>query len=111
MTLPPPHAALGAEQGRDDAFANLDAADKADELEAILTAIEEVAASGREFTTNDVRPHLPEGVNPNRIGRAFYRAIELGIVEVVALDRSNKASTHRARINRYAAPRYERRAS
>jgi hypothetical protein len=103
MSTPIFEALLAAEQGRDQAFANLDAADKAAELEAILGAIEQAAASGQEFTANDVRPHLPEGVNRNRIGRAFYRAIELGIVEVVALDRSNKANTHRARINRYRA--------
>ena len=88
---------------RNRAFGNLDAADKAAELDAILDVIGKHAATGREFTANEVRPDLPEGVNTNRIGRAFYRAIELGIVEPVALDRSNKRNTHRARINRYRA--------
>lgn len=86
---------------RDQAFANLDAADKAAELEAILAVIEQHAARGGEFTANDCRPDLPEGVNVNRIGRAFSRAIELGIIEAVGIDRSDKRSTHNARINRY----------
>ena len=89
---------------RDQGFATLDAADKAAELEAILAVIEKHAASGQEFTANEVRPDLPEGVNKYRIGRAFRRAAELGIVEVVPTwppPRSNKRSTHNARINRY----------
>jgi hypothetical protein len=86
---------------RDAAFATLDAADKAAELEAILAVIEKHAATGAEFTANEVRPDLPEGVNRYRIGRAFARAIELGIVTPVAIARSNKRSTHNARINRY----------
>ena len=99
------------EIGRDQGFANLDRADKAAELDVILDAIAHAAATLGEFTANDVRPTLPADVNQNRVGRAFYRAIELGIVEVVALDRSNKPSTHNARINRYrkpAAALYER---
>jgi hypothetical protein len=93
-------ALTAAEQGRDEAFARLDAADKAAELELILDAIAHAAATLPVFTANDVRPTLPEGVNKQRIGRAFSRAIELGIVEVVGLDRSNERSTHNARINR-----------
>jgi hypothetical protein len=89
---------------RTNAFATLDAADKAAELEAILQVIERFAKTCGEFTANDVRPELPKGVNTNRIGRAFYRAMELGVIEPVALDRSDKRNTHRARINRYRAP-------
>lgn len=90
-----------AEAERDRAFTNLDATDQADELGQILDAIRTVAFRGGEFTANDVRPLLPKGVNTYRIGRAFGRAIELRMVEVIGLDKSNKRNTHGKRVNVY----------
>jgi hypothetical protein len=95
-----------AEAERNRVFADLDASDYNDELTYLLDLIGRYAATHPgDFTANDIRPHIAQGVNTARIGRAFYRAIELGIVVPVALDRSDKRNTHRARINRYRGRR------
>ncbi len=85
---------------RDRAFAGLDATDYADETTAILKAIERVAAEGREFSANDVRPHLPE-CKSARVGRCFALAQERGWIEFVRLTKSSDKGTHGKRINVY----------
>ena len=91
-----------AEADKAQAFANLDATDDRDELTQILEVIARFAATGRNFTANEVRPQLPKGVNTYRIGRAFAEAIRLGWLDVLGFDeKSNKRNTHGKRINRY----------
>lgn len=89
------------EARRDQAFANLDASDAAGENAVIFRAIREVAAQGREFSANDVRPLLPEGINRHRIGRQFSRAIELGVIEPCGLVKSDDPGTNAHRVLKY----------
>lgn len=90
-----------AEAERDRAFANLDAADTADENAVILAAIERLAARGQAFSANDLRALLPADVNRNRIGRQFARAQELGVIEWAGMVKSSDKGTHGKRINVY----------
>jgi hypothetical protein len=90
-----------AEAERDRAFTNLDASDQRDELTLILDTIVRVADRGAVFSANDVRPLLPEGVNTNRVGRAYARAIELGLIEVHGFTKSTDKGTHGKRVLTY----------
>ena len=76
------------------AFTNLDATDHDDELGQILAVIARFAATGAEFSANEVRPHLPKVEKTGRIGRAYSLAIEQGWLEVRTTVKSSKRNTH-----------------
>ena len=90
-----------AEAEKDRAFANLDAADVADENAVILAAITRLADTGQAFSANDLRALLPDDVNRNRIGRQFARAQELGLIQFAGLVKSSDKGTHGKKINTY----------
>ena len=52
------------------------------------------AATGKPFSSNDLRKHIPEGVRPNAIGGRFRRAAEQGLIRHVDWVTSTKANTH-----------------
>lgn len=94
-----------AETERDRAFARLDAADYRDETKDVLAAILDAACRLSEFSANDCRAAMPDGVNTNRIGRAFALAQEAGWIEFVRLTKSSDVGTHGKRINVYRLAR------
>jgi len=87
-------AVADAEAAKQRAYALLDAADYADETKAILRVIVNVGTQRHQFSANDLRTRLPEGVNRNRIGRAFGLAQDLGLIRYVSLIKSTDRGTH-----------------
>lgn len=80
---------------RDAAFAVLDMADWKEETREVVETIVRIGSILRmPFSSNDVRPWLPEDTNPNRVGRCFALAAEKGLIVKVGAETSSASSTH-----------------
>lgn len=63
-------------------------------LAQVDALIARYAATGERFSSNDLRPHIPEGVRPNAIGGRFQQAARRGLIRHVDWVASTKATTH-----------------
>ncbi|GAA3510334.1 hypothetical protein GCM10022234_00750 [Aeromicrobium panaciterrae] len=63
------------------------------EKRVVAQAIKHIAANNLVFTTDQVRPLLPE-VHPNRIGAGFAAASARGEIVHVGYTKSKKVSSH-----------------
>jgi hypothetical protein len=57
-------------------------------------AIREVAAKGRPFSANDVRPLLPPGIRKNLVGARFLAASRSGLIRKIGYTPSTDPKTH-----------------
>jgi hypothetical protein len=58
-------------------------------------AIDELAASGRDFQAADIMLlGVPDPANPNSLGGAFHRASRAGIIECVGFEPSRRPTVH-----------------
>lgn len=88
-------AIAAARQARDEALARLDASGKAEaDRQLVDELIGTYARTGRPFSANDIRPHLPADVNQNVIGNRFTHAAKDGVIRRVGLTPSTKRTTH-----------------
>lgn len=95
VVAPTDFDAVRAEFEKQLGFTRLDYSDPTEwEKRVIAQAIKHVANQGRPFTTDDVRPLLPD-VHPNRIGAGFNAARARGEIVCVGFTRSKKVSSHR----------------
>lgn len=72
----------------------LDATDRFDEVETIVDAIRDLMKIHRRFSANDLPAHVRSVVNPQRVGRAFKKALDDDLIVKVALTGSDKKCTH-----------------
>lgn len=63
-----------------------------DEHSAVMSAIKSLAATGREFSSNDARPL--HGVSGPIVGAAFTAARKAGLIEAVGFTTSTEPGTH-----------------
>ncbi|GGM85031.1 hypothetical protein GCM10012275_64750 [Longimycelium tulufanense] len=98
-------------QLRDRGFAEVTAADRAVHRnvgERIKAAIDQLLAEGGEWTAEDVRARLPEGVephSPNLLGAIIGNYASRGLIRRVDLRTSRRPSRHAAEIKVWAGTR------
>ena len=83
---PPPGSYDGAQLADDNAESGW--------REAALAEIENMAASGIEFTADDIRERVGEPDIANRWGGVFLAARRAGLIETVAVKPSSTPSRH-----------------
>lgn len=74
---------------------------------AVLDAIKTLAASGREFLSDDVRALCgdpPFGTSPNAMGSLFNAAARAGVIEFVGFGRSARVCGHSNTVRRWRKP-------
>lgn len=79
---------------RDEGIALAEQASDDWERAVIDQAIREVAARGRAFSANDVRPLLPPGVRPALVGARFMAASRRKDIRKVSWVASDDPGTH-----------------
>lgn len=65
-----------------------------DAITQLDNLIAQHAASGKPFSSNDLRKHIPEGVRPNAIGGRFAQARRRGLIRPVDWVASTDPGTH-----------------
>jgi hypothetical protein len=88
---------------RDQGIAQVTAAAPAHDRDAIDRAIRLVARQLPQFSANDVRPHLPEGVNPNLIGARFIALAKSKEIRKVDEVPSTDPGTHGKKVGLWEA--------
>jgi hypothetical protein len=88
---------LGEDDGqarRDRSLRNATGSSGGDwDVNVVVNCIRTLAATGREFTADDVRPLLPS-VGPQTIGAGFRRAVARGLIEPTGYRQSTTPSRH-----------------
>ena len=76
--------------------AGMDAATQAagTDVTAIDLLIARAAATGAEFSANDLRPHIPAGVRTAAIGARFAHARRRGVITATGYTTSTDPGTH-----------------
>lgn len=65
-----------------------------DDLAAIDLLIARAAATGNEFSANDLRAHIPPGTNTAAIGARFAHARRRGVIQATGYTTSTDPGTH-----------------
>lgn len=76
-----------------------------DDIPAIDLLIARAAATGREFSANDIREHLPAGVRTQAIGPRFAHARRRGVIEAVGYVTSTDPGTHAHQVRQWRGVR------
>lgn len=79
---------------RDQGIARVDAAEDPAWRAAADVAIAELAASGEEFTAEDVRRIAGDPTHPNAMGARFRAAAQAGIIRRVGYRASSRVQLH-----------------
>lgn len=79
---------------RDEGMARVEAASDDGQRSVIDQALAAVAARGRTFSANDVRPLLPPGIRPALVGARFMAASRRGEIRKVGWVASTDPGTH-----------------
>lgn len=77
-----------------EGMAKATAASAPDAITALDQLIARYAATGKPFSSNDLRDQIPEGVRPNAIGGRFREAARKGLIRSVGWVPSSKQNTH-----------------
>lgn len=88
---------------RDEGIARVTEASDEWERAVIDQAIRAVAARGRPFSANDVRPLLPAGVRPKLVGARFMAASRRKEIVKVGWTPSTDPGTHAHPVARWIA--------
>lgn len=65
-----------------------------DAITAVDALIARYAATGRPFSSNDLRDQLPEGIRPGAIGGRYSYAAKRGLIRPVGYVASTDPKTH-----------------
>lgn len=74
-------------------------------LAAVDLLIARAAATGREFSANDIRAHLPEGIRTAAIGARFAHARRRGVIVPVGYVTSTDPGTHAHQVRQWRGVR------
>lgn len=76
--------------------AGMDAATHAarERLAELDLLIARAAATGREFSANDIRAHLPEGIRTASVGARFAHWSRRGLIQAIGYTTSTDPGTH-----------------
>lgn len=103
--LTPAEAIAAARLARDLAINLTDNADTSGwDRKVIDQAIDAFARTGRPFSSNDIRPLLPE-VRSSLIGARFMAASVQGRIRRIGLEPSTKKNTHAKDVSRWVGVR------
>ena len=77
-----------------EGIARATAASDPDAIQQLDNLIATYAATGKPFSANDLRKHIPEGVRPNAVGGRFSYARRRGLIRAIGWVASTDPGTH-----------------
>lgn len=92
---------IQARELRDTGTAMADAAERPDWKHRADEAISTLAATGREFTAEDVRQLAGDPLHPNAMGARFLTAARSGVIECVGFTTGTRVPSHARILRRY----------